>query len=276
MTATPAVTVFTTFTDNVAWVDETISSVLAQTFTDFELLILNDGDPAESERIARAFPDPRIRIVGLPPTPLAVKRQEGLELARGRYVAVLDSDDASEPERLARQVAYLDAHPHCVVVGSAIRFIDAQSQTLGYRRYPPDDATLRAQLPRVNCFAHSAVLMRRDAALAAGGYAPDATWVEDYDLWLRIARRGALHNFAEPLTRYRIHDRSNKSRSPRAGLWATVRLKIKAARTYGYPLRPRFAANIAMHALLLLLPKPLLLRIFEKVAIEKELPVSAE
>jgi glycosyltransferase involved in cell wall biosynthesis len=264
-----AVTVFTTFTDNVAWVDEMIASVQAQTFTDFELLILNDGDPAESRRIARAFPDERIRIVDLPPTPLAAKRQQGLELANGRYLAVLDSDDLSEPERLTLQVAWLDEHPDCVVTGSAIRFIDERSQTLGYRRYPTGDADLRARLLEINCFAHSAVTFRRDAALAAGGYRPEFLWIEDYDLWLRLAKYGTLHNDAEPLTAYRIHGRSMKSRFPKTSLWATVRLKIKAVRRYGYRLDLRSALNIAMHAALLLLPSRVLLWLFEKTAITR-------
>jgi glycosyltransferase involved in cell wall biosynthesis len=265
-----AVTVFTTFTDNVAWVDETIASVLAQTFSDFELLILNDGDPAESRRIARDFPDPRIRIVDLPPTPLAAKRQQGLELAHGRYVAVLDSDDFSEPERLARQVAWLDEHPDCVIAGSAIRFIDAHSQTLGYRSYPADDAALRARLLEVNCFAHSAVTFRREAALAAGGYRPEFLWIEDYDLWLRMASHGTLHNFAEPLTAYRIHGRSMKSRFPKTSLWATVRLKVKAVRHYGYRLGLRSAMNIGLHAALLLLPSRAVLWLFERAVMKKE------
>jgi GT2 family glycosyltransferase len=266
MSAPPLVTVFTTFTDNIAWIDETIASVLAQTFHDCELLIVNDGDPAESERIARVFPDPRIRIVDMAPTPLAEKRQQGLALARGRYVAVLDSDDVSEPERIERQVAYLEAHPECVAVGSAIRFIDEQSHPLGYRRYPEEDAALRSLLVEANCLAHSSVTMRRDAAIAAGGYTPEFI-IEDYDLWLRIARHGTLHNLPEALTRYRIHPASIKSRKAKASLWDTVRLQIKAVREYGYPLRLRSAASILLHALLMLLPARVLLWMFRRARI---------
>src|SRR5438477_1472063 len=105
----PAVTLFTTFDVNMGFLDQTIRSVLGQTFTDFEYLIINDGDPAESERIARDYPDPRIRIVTIPHEILATKRQQGLELAQARYFAVIDSADVCEPERLAKQVAFLEA-----------------------------------------------------------------------------------------------------------------------------------------------------------------------
>lgn len=268
MSDPPLVTVFTTFTDNIAWIDETIASVLAQTFQDFELLLLSDGSPDESERLARLFPDQRIRLVTHRRTPLAEKRQQGLVLARGRYVAVLDSDDVSEPERLATQIAYLEAHPECVAVGSAILFIDENSQPLGYRRYPEEDAALRALLPEANCLAHSSVTMRKDAALAAGGYTTEFI-IEDYDLWLRIARHGRLHNLPEPLTRYRIHSASIKSRKAKASLWDTVRLQVKAVRAYGYPLRLRTAASIALHALLMLLPTSVLLWTFERTRIKR-------
>src|SRR5947207_15999541 len=112
-----AATLITTSAVNMGFHEQALRSAVRKTFAYFEYLIINDGDPAESERIARDYPDPRIRIVTIPHEILAAKRQQGLELAQGRYFAVIDSDDVCEPERLAKQVAFLDAHPDHAVVG---------------------------------------------------------------------------------------------------------------------------------------------------------------
>lgn len=262
----PAVTLFTTFDVNMGFLDETVRSVLAQTFTDFEYLIINDGDPAESERLAREYPDPRIRIVTIPHEILAAKRQRGLELAQGRYFAVIDSDDVCEPARLEKQVAFLESHPDHVVVGSALRVIDEQSRTIGFRHYVEDDAAIRAQLVEVNCIANSATMSRTQALRDAGGYTTEFPCNEDYDLWLRVARLGKMHNLAEPLIAYRIHGRSLKSRKPKTGVYHAVRLKWTAVRRYGYRLTFRLALNIAAHVALLALPSRAIVSLFKRFA----------
>jgi len=259
---TPRLTVFTTFYDATAYVDQTIASVLGQTFADFEYLIINDGDPAESERIRRKFSDDRIRIVDQPHDSLARKRDRGLREARGEYVGMIDADDVCEPARFEEQVRFLDAHPDHAVVGSALRLIDEHSRTIGTRPYPREHEEIARTLLRWNCIAQPAVTARRDALLLAGGYRDISRWTEDYDLWLRVARIARLHNLGEALVAYRIHSQSNKSSILKSVLRDTIATKLRALREYGYRWTPAVALNIAAHGALMLLPPRLVLALF--------------
>ena len=110
---------------------EAVESVLAQTFADFELLAIDDGSNDASVAILESYGDPRIRIVSQPNGGKIAAAQRGLAEARGRYVAILDADDRSAPERFARQVAYLEAHPDVVMVGSALGIIDERGARVG-------------------------------------------------------------------------------------------------------------------------------------------------
>ncbi|HEX7705591.1 MAG TPA: glycosyltransferase family 2 protein, partial [Thermoanaerobaculia bacterium] len=174
MPTTPPLTVFTTFfRPDREHLDEAIRSVLAQSYTTFEYLLINDGDREESERILAAFPDPRIRILDNERRlGLMRSRQRGLSEARGELIALLDSDDIAAPDRLARQVAFLGDHPDHVLVGSFLRFVDNDSRTIGHRRYPIDDVEIRRRILEFNTIAQPAVMARRLPLLAAGGYTP--------------------------------------------------------------------------------------------------------
>jgi GT2 family glycosyltransferase len=265
------VTVFTTFFGNTAYLDQTISSVLSQTFRDFEYLIVNDGDSREkSDGIRARFNDPRIRIENLERLGTARARQRGLEMARSDLIAIIDSDDICEPDRLERQVAFLRQHADHVVVGSAVQLIDEQSRTIGFRYYPIEDEEIRRKLPIFNCIAQPSATARRSALLEAGGYTSEFPSTEDYDLWFRVARLGKLHNLHEPLIRYRIHQGAGKSLWLKQQLRDTIRVKWKASRKYGYRLTPAAAVSLATHVPLLLLPPAVTLALFKRmVAREK-------
>jgi GT2 family glycosyltransferase len=267
------VTVFTTFFGNTAYLDQTIASVLSQTFRDFEYLIVNDGDSREkSDGIHARFNDSRIRVVNLERLGTARARQRGLEMARGELIAIIDSDDICEPDRLERQVAFLRQHGDHAVVGSAVQLIDEQSKTIGFRYYPIDDDEIRRKLPIFNCIAQPSATARRSTLLKAGGYTPEFPTVEDYDLWLRVARIGKLHNLQEALTRYRIHEGAGKSLWLKRQLRDSIRVRWKAARTYGYRLTPAAAASLALNVPLLLLPASVTLAMFKRMVAREKRP----
>lgn len=258
----PRLTVFTTFHENSGYLDETIASVLSQSYADFEYLLLNDGDPAESERIAAKFHDPRLRLVDTEPLGRTRARQRGLELVRTEYIALIDSDDVCEPERFARQMDFLSQHPDHVLVGTALRYIDERSRTIGHRAYPTEDAEIKRTLLVYNCIAHPSVIARNETLLAAGGYDVAFDFAEDYDLLLRAARFGKFHNLAEPLVAYRVHLKSGKNLHLKKAVRDTLRLKLHAIRRYGYRLTPAVALSIALHAALLPLPAWVIWRAF--------------
>jgi GT2 family glycosyltransferase len=265
---TPRLTVFTPFYRNIEYFDETIASVLSQSYRDFEYLMINDGPKENAEAIVARYNDPRIRIITTEtPLGLSGSRNAGLQEARGDLIAFIDSDDFCEPDRFAKQIAFLDEHPDHIVVGGALRYINEQSRTIGGRVYVEDDEQIKRSIVVANCIAQPSVMARRAALIAAGGYTHDFPAAEDYDLWLRAARLGKFHNLQDRLTAYRIHAASGKNVLLRPALRDTTRLKIRAVRQYGFPLTFRVAASIAAHAFLLLLPNRVIFWLFRRLVV---------
>jgi glycosyltransferase involved in cell wall biosynthesis len=253
---TPQLTVFTTFYEpHAQYLDEAIASVLTQSFADFEYLIVNDGPFDDARRIEQKFRDSRVRLITNPARlGLIASRNAGLREGRGDLIALLDADDFCEPDRLQKQMAFMRAHPDHVLLGSALRYVDEKSQTIGSRSYPGSDDDIKRKLLVMNCIAQSTVVARRQSLIDAGGYTNEFRDVEDYDLWLRLARFGKFHNLQEPLVAYRIHPEASKRRMVRHVLRASTRLKIHAIRHYGFKATPRAVASIAAHVALSALP----------------------
>jgi len=202
----PKVTVFIPVYNREQYVGEAIESILAQTFSDFEILLVDDGSSDRSVDKIRSYTDPRIRLVrneenlGIPKT-----RNKGVELARGQYMAMLDSDDRAFPDRLEKQVAFLDTHPEYVQVGSWCRMMDAQGQVLNKIKWQPalpDD--IHAQF-LFRCAMSNRSIMARTAVLKEYGYRNDYPRCQDYELHVRLARHYKLGNLPECLVYGRIH-----------------------------------------------------------------------
>jgi hypothetical protein len=183
-----------------------IESVLAQSFADFELLVVDDGSTDASAALIRRYRDRRIRRIENEKN-LGVTRSlnVGLELARGHYVARMDADDLCAPERLERQVAFLDAHPEVALVASRARSIDATGAEIGVVDTPADGETLRRRLRRSNWIVHGSVMMRAEAVRALGGYDESMERAEDYDLWLRLSERHSIAALPDLLYVWRDH-----------------------------------------------------------------------
>jgi glycosyltransferase involved in cell wall biosynthesis len=228
---------------------EAVQSVLAQSFADFELLAIDDGSTDSSVAILEAFGDPRIRVVSQPNGGKIAAAERGLNEARGRYVAILDADDRCAPERLAQQVAYLDAHAETVMIGSALGIIDERGARIGVRRYPQGDAALRRAVTIYNPFGHSSLMYRRDVALAAGGYDPRYV-IEDWDLSLRLMRRGEVANLPGVLAEYRVRTDAVDARLIKVVLRGTIAARALAHNAYGFPRTARsLAVDVAQRAL---------------------------
>jgi glycosyltransferase involved in cell wall biosynthesis len=202
----PRVTVFVPAYDRARYIADTVRSVLAQTFADFELLVVDDGSTDRTAEIVAGFEDPRVRLErnganrGIPYT-----RNRGLELARGAYLAVLDSDDLMLPGRLAAQVAFLDRHPGHLAIGAWSRMVDAQGRALrGVKRQPVADADVQAHL-LFRCCINNRTLMARTAAWRAHAYRAEFPRCQDYDLLVRAAPHGALANLPRVLVLGRQH-----------------------------------------------------------------------
>lgn len=191
-----------------AYVREAVESILTQTFTDFELIIINDGSTDGSGAILRelAAGDPRIVLVERANGGLVSALNEGIERARADLIARMDADDVAMPDRFARQLARMLGEPDLGVLGSFIRIMDKAGRTIRLGDYPVSVAEAARFMEHGCPVAHPTVMMRREAVLKAGGYRKLFSHCEDYDLWLRISELGyGIANLPQPLLNYRMH-----------------------------------------------------------------------
>lgn len=202
----PRITVAMSVHDDARTVGAAIESILAQTFRDFEFLIVNDGSTDASGEIIDSYAaaDPRIRAIHQPNRGLIASLNRLVAETQGDLIARMDGDDISLPGRFAAQVAFLDAHPDHGVLGTNTNEIDeADRITLCTDLHPLDHAEVAAALRHRSPVAHSSVMMRAAVVRAAGGYRAAYRHCEDYDLWLRLSERTRIGNLPDRLLLYR-------------------------------------------------------------------------
>ena len=213
-----------------------LKSLSGQSFADYELIIIDDDSTDGTAAIVHdmAKSDPRVRVIrNQSRVGMGHVFNQGLFAAVGHYVARMDGDDVAHPERLARQVAFLDAHPGVVVVGAQLELIDASGKLVGSRSYPVSDASLRRAMVRVSPFAHPVTMFRREVAVHLGGYDARYAPAEDLHLWVRLSSRGQMANLPDVLLRYRLHDRSVTARQGMRMQWQSLRVRLLARRQFG-------------------------------------------
>lgn len=208
----PLVSVLMPVYNTERYVARAIESMLQQTLTQFELLILDDGSTDGSLQILQAYTaqDKRIRLTSRENQGIPRSRNQLLQQAQAEWIAPMDSDDIARPDRLARQVAFLQQHPEVACVGSAYQLIDAQGRLLLTRfGVPETNAEIQQSLlAGLGGIHQPCAMFRRSLALAVGGYDETMPVCEDLDLWLRLGEVGELANLPEPLLQYRLHRRS--------------------------------------------------------------------
>ena len=184
---------------------EAIDSILNQTFTDFEFIIINDGSTDETLEVLAEYSDPRIQVYSQENQGLARTLNRGLCLATGKYIARQDHDDISLPTRLEKQVEYLEAHPNCGLLGTAAEILDEKSHTGRFHYHPTSTSLLNFELIFNNPFVHTSWMFRSNVISKVGYYSIDAMREppEDYEYVSRIAREYDVANLADVLAIYR-------------------------------------------------------------------------
>lgn len=191
------------------YIAEAIESVLRQSFTAFELLIVDDGSSDGTVDVIRSFSDERIVVLSQSHGGVSKALNTGLQKARGKYVARFDSDDLCYEHRLQRQFSFLETHPEYVVVGSDADYMLENGEHLfHFNCIAHSHEEISAKLYFYCPFIHSGVMYRRDDVLKAGGYSLHAHNFEDYYLWVQLARCGKFCNLPEPLIRVRFNPAS--------------------------------------------------------------------
>ncbi|WP_440978957.1 glycosyltransferase family 2 protein [Sphingomonas pseudosanguinis] len=203
----PRITVALSVYNNDRYLAAALDSLLAQSFDDFELLVVNDGSTDGSRAIIDAYAarDPRIRPIHQPNRGLIPSLNWMIAEARGEYIARMDGDDIALPERFARQVAFLDAHTDHGVVGTRVIAITETGEPRADWTidHPIDADAVHAALEAGPLLCHPSVMMRRSLVTMVGGYRAAYRHCEDYDLWLRLDERTRMANLPERLLRYR-------------------------------------------------------------------------
>jgi len=185
-----------------------MASMCRQTFSSFELIVIDDGSTDKTAAIAEAFArdDGRVRVLRRPHEGLSATLNAGIAAARADFVARMDADDISVPDRLRKQVAYLAARPACVAVGAWIEVVDEAERHIGLKAFVTTHDEISAALLRgISPMAHPTIVARRDALRAVGGYDGRRHPSEDLDLWFRLSEHGELANLGEVLLQHRRH-----------------------------------------------------------------------
>ncbi len=191
------------------YIHEAIDSILEQTFTDWEAIIIDDASEDNTEKIVKKYIDnnPNIKYhkneknLGI-----ARSRNKGIELARGEYIAPLDSDDIwLDKNKLQKQVEFLDINHYYALLGGGIMHIDDQSKPIKKVLFPIYNSVIRNIILQYNPFAQSTLLFRKKIAIELGGYSTDYKVCDDYELWLRMGIKYKFTNIPQILAGYRIH-----------------------------------------------------------------------
>ncbi|HRZ85594.1 MAG TPA: glycosyltransferase [Candidatus Paceibacterota bacterium] len=207
----PLVSVVMPVYNSEKYVAQAIESVLNQTFKDFEFIIIDDGSTDKSLEIIKKYAkkDKRIKvIVNNSNLKICKTLNKGIKLAKGKYIARMDSDDISLPTRFEEQVNFLEKNPDVGIVGSYIKLFEDSGKILGIRKYSQEDKELKERIFFYSPFAHPTVMMRKEI-FDKGIYYQEVDFPsEDLNLWFRIGSRYKFSNIPKVLLNYRYHENS--------------------------------------------------------------------
>ena len=236
-TQTPTVSIIIPTYNRAHLIGEALESVFAQTYLDYEVIVVDDGSTDDTREVLKSY-GKRIRVVYQENQGISAARNRGISVSMGCYIAFLDSDDVWLPEKLERQVSYLDQHPAVALLYSRMRYTYVEKQ--GRERIVPEKAfvTVEELLSESNCIPTSCAVVRKDSLDKVGLFDPALPIAEDFDLWLRIGRRYEIGFQDEILGEHRRHALNTTENLEKVyrGYW---KLYEKVVKEFGSKLRNR-------------------------------------
>ena len=206
----PLVSVVMAVHNGDTYLRQAIDSILFQTFEDLEFIIVDDGSTDACASIIQSYAgkDLRIRLISHSNRGLAQSLNVGISAASGKFIARMDGDDISLPERIERQVRWLDGHPECVLLGTGTLRVDSDGDPLGvvFQWSDHDRIYRECLLGNGTALVHPSIMTRRAALDLIGGYNPAFLTTQDLDLYLRLCEVGTAHNLPEVLLHWRQHE----------------------------------------------------------------------
>jgi glycosyltransferase involved in cell wall biosynthesis len=206
----PRVTVLMPVYNGALYLREAIDSILNQTYTDFEFLIINDGSTDASEAIISSYSDTRIRLINQNNAGVSAALNNGIQLAKGAYIARMDADDRCMSTRLEEQMNFLDLHPEYVMIGSDADYMDKDGFfVFHYSNTGHSNEEINERVDWITCpFIHSAVIYKKEGVIAAGAYDENAYLFEDHFLWIKLIKLGKVANLKKALISVRLNPSS--------------------------------------------------------------------
>ena len=205
MTNDPKISVIMAVYNGERHLRDAVDSILNQTFKDFEFIIINDGSIDSTQEILELYSDPRIVLIHQEHMGFTKSLNKGIHLANGKYIARQDADDISMPERLGKQLAFLESYDNVALLGTAAKIIDDKGVYLQTRKYPCDNLSIQEGIKHYNFFCHGSVMFKRKIFFDLGGYREFFSTAQDYDLWLRFAEKFEVANLSIPLYIHRFN-----------------------------------------------------------------------
>lgn len=194
------------------YISESISSILDQTYSNFELIIVDDCSTDDTWQIIKNFAKRDKRIIALKNEKnldIAANRNKALDVARGEYIAWQDADDISYPKRLMSQKEYLDRNSEVGIVGGYLDFFSDRCEYISTRKYPETDSEIRNIIFRYTPVAQPAAMIRKECFKNVGNFDKKIAVAEDLDMNFRIGEQYQFANIQEPVIRYRLNDTSS-------------------------------------------------------------------
>ena len=219
------------------YIAEAIESILNQSFTDFEFIIVDDASNDNTWDIIQQYAKQDKRIVTLRNDKnryISYTRNRGIAISKGKYIACMDSDDYSYPDRLEKQVSLMETNPDLAVSGSVVEICDEFMNTLNLRRYLLTDKEIRRKLFRYSPFCHAVTIYRTDILKQVNGYNEYLYEAEDYELYFKIGKLGKFGNLDSVIYKIRVRSSSVSHISIKRAERLTIYVRLKAMAEYGY------------------------------------------
>jgi glycosyltransferase involved in cell wall biosynthesis len=234
---TPKISVIMPAYNAQKYIAEAIESILNQTFRDFEFIIIDDASTDKTWEIIQKYAQKDRRTIALKNAENLQNyktRNNGIAIARGKYIATMDADDWSYPDRLQKQVEFMEKNPEVVLCGSFVEICDKNLDVLNKRNYPETDEKIRKKLFRYSPFCHPSTMWRTVTVKKVGGYNDVYPIAQDYKMEFKVGRFGKFANLPEVLHKLRVHSGSLSMRYSKKQELYTLRIRLKAVIKYGY------------------------------------------
>ncbi len=252
----PTISVIMPAHNAAAFIGQAIESILSQTFTDFELIVVNDGSSDETASVVREYKrqDKRIKLVSYKKNKgESAAANTGFRQARGKYIARMDADDLSDKTRFVKQVAFLDSHPDYIVVGCQAEIIDGDNRVVGEKIFPVTNSEIYKQYGVLHPILHPAIMVRKSLLPKKNMlWAEKAEPNDDYFTLFELLHKGKFYNIPEKLVSYRMHDNNKSMQNVKYKFLNSLKIRAYAVRKFGYPLSFEMITKVILQSVYVL------------------------